>query len=178
MRKILAFVAPLSVGACVGPPPVAVAPPVAPPTATIQRPAPLPSSRYTGDWRDWPVTAGTWVYRQDARGSVALFGVPGADADVTLRCDRQARAIYLSRRGSAPDRAPLTIRTSTLTRQVATQPTGVTPTYMAASFNPNDVLLDAIIFSRGRFTIEQATQPTLVIPVWAEVARITEDCRS
>ncbi|MGK3796872.1 hypothetical protein, partial [Enterococcus faecium] len=54
-----------------------------------------------GDWRDWPVTPGTWVYRQDARGSIALFGVPGNDAEVTLRCDRAARALYLSRRGMA-----------------------------------------------------------------------------
>ncbi|WP_345907778.1 hypothetical protein [Sphingomonas sp. UBA4815] len=41
----------------------------------------------------------------------------------------------------------------------------------------NDRLLDAMAFSRGRFTIEQAGQPPLIIPAYAEVGRVIEDCR-
>jgi len=130
-----------------------------------------------GDWRDWPLTPGTWVYRQDARGSIALFGTPGDNAQVTIRCDRMNAAIYLSRRGAAPGNAPMQVRTSSTTRTLTTQPTGASPPYMATALTPNDPLLDAMGFSRGRFVIEQATLPTLVVPAWAEILRVTEDCR-
>ncbi|OYY75628.1 MAG: hypothetical protein B7Y43_18785 [Sphingomonas sp. 28-62-20] len=154
------------------PPPVTAAPPPA------QRPVPsVITPLYRGDWRDWPVTRGDWVYRQDGRGSIALFGPPGGDAELTLRCDRLEARVYLSRRGAAPGNAPMTVRTSSTLRSIATQPTGGSPSYMAASLDPRDTLLDAIGFSRGRFVIEQATLPVLVIPVWAEILRVTEDCR-
>jgi hypothetical protein len=159
------------------PPPVVVATAQPAPTSPPPASAPAPVPRYSGDWRDWPVTPGTWVYRQDARGSIALFGVLGADAEVTLRCDRAARVLYLSRKGAAPDNAPMVLRTSSVTRSLASQPTGATPAYMATALNPADPLLDAIAFSRGRFIIEQAILPTLVIPAWAEPARVIEDCR-
>ncbi|WP_225883406.1 hypothetical protein [Sphingomonas aliaeris] len=127
------------------------------------------------DWRDWPYTPGDWVYRQDARGSIALFGVPGADAQFTIRCDRQAGAIYLSRAGAA--NAPLQVRTSTLLRSLAAQPTGGTSSYVAAVVTPRDTVLDAIAFSRGRFVVQQAGATTLVLPSWAEIGRVVEDCR-
>jgi len=127
------------------------------------------------DWRDWPLTPGDWVYRQDARGSIALYGQRGMDADLTLRCDRAARQLYLSRRGDAA--ATVTVRTSTLLRNLAMVPTGGTPPYVAIAINLRDSLLDAMGFSRGRFVIEQAGQPPLVIPAWAEIERVTEDCR-
>ena len=41
----------------------------------------------------------------------------------------------------------------------------------------NDELLDAMAFSRGRFVIEQAGAPTLVVPAYPEVGRVIEDCR-
>ncbi len=117
------------------------------------------------------------MYRQDARGSIALFGLPGADAQFTIRCDRIAGQIYVSRKGAAPGNAPATFRTSSTLRTLAMQPTGGTPAYMALTLFPRDPLLDAIGYSRGRFVIEQATMPVLVIPAWAEVLRVSEDCR-
>ena len=153
------------------------APPrVPPPVVAPLPPAPPPAPRPATDWRDWPVTPGTWTYRQDARGSLALFGEPGGDALLTLRCDRSARAIYLSRAGTAP--APMTLRTSSTVRALVVQPTGGTPPYVAAALRPGDPLLDALGFSRGRFTVEQPGTPTLVVPAWAEVERVTEDCRA
>lgn len=136
-------------------------------------PAPGPS----GDWRDWPLTPGTWVYRQDARGSIALFGAAGADADVTLRCDRLQRMVYLSRKGAAAGTAPMTIRTSSTLRTLPSQPVGGALAYMAVALSPNDTLLDAMGYSRGRFIIEQPPLPVLVVPAWAEIERVTEDCR-
>lgn len=139
-------------------------------------PAPAPAAPPAGgDWRDWPVTPGDWVYRVDGRGTIALFGVPGGDALLTLRCDRQATMIYLSRQGTGT--APLTLRTSSAARVLAVRPSGGTPTYVAVAIAPRDAVLDAMAFSRGRFTVEQAGAQTLVVPAWAEVARVTEDCR-
>lgn len=158
-------------------PPATPSPSATPIPLSTPSPAPAPAPAYRGDWRDWPLTPGNWVYWQDARGSIALFGVPGADADFTIRCDRIAGLIYVSRKGAAPGNAPLTIRTSSSLRTLAMQPTGAMPAYMALSLFPRDPLLDAIGFSRGRFVLEQATLPVLVIPAWAEVLRVSEDCR-
>jgi hypothetical protein len=134
-------------------------------------PVPEPGS----DWRDWPLTPGEWRYRRDARGAVALFGRAGADAVLTLRCDLAERRIYLSVSGTAA--TPLTLRASTTARAVPVQPTGGTPPYAAAALAPTDPLLDALAFSRGRFIVEQAGRPTLVVPAHAEIGRVTEDCR-
>jgi hypothetical protein len=158
--------------ACV---PQPAAPPPAPPPAPVSRPAPPPVMPASSDWRDWPLTPGTWSYQRDARGSVASFGPVGSDARMMLRCDAGRRQIFLSVAGSIP--APLTIRTSSLSRSVPVKPTGGTPPYVAAALAPRDGLLDAMGFSRGRFVVQQSGGPTLVVPAWAEIERVTEDCR-
>lgn len=146
------------------PPRPAAPPPAAPP------PAPL-----AADWQDWPVTPGTWRYERDARGSRALFGMPGADARAVLRCDRAERRMFLSRAGTAA--TPITVRTTSTTRSLAARPSGATPPYAAVALSPTDPLLDAIAFTRGRFTLEQAGTAPLVLPPWSEVSRVIEDCR-
>uniref|UniRef100_UPI0035C99D06 hypothetical protein n=1 Tax=uncultured Sphingomonas sp. TaxID=158754 RepID=UPI0035C99D06 len=167
------LLAPLfAIAGCVSAPQLVPAP--RPPVAT-PRPVPALPAPQAADWRDWAVTPGDWVYRVDARGSIAVFGTPGADALLTLRCDRQTDMVYLSRQGTAV--APLTLRSSSLARSLSVQPTGGTPAYVAAALAPRDPLLDAMAFSRGRFLVEQAGMPTLVVPAWAEVGRVTEDCR-
>jgi hypothetical protein len=118
---------------------------------------------------------GTWSYRQDSRGSVALFGMVGQDAELSLRCDRTRSRVYLSRRGEGA--GPLTIRTSSATRALNAAPTGGTPAYLAVEFAVRDPLLDAIGYSRGRFAIEGAGLPPLAVPAWAEMLRVVEDCR-
>ena len=40
-----------------------------------------------------------------------------------------------------------------------------------------DPLLDAMAFSRGRFVVEQPGQAPLVLPPYAEIGRVIEDCR-
>jgi len=167
----------LAVAGCVAPAPrpqpSRPAPAVSRPAAPLP-PAPKPAA---SDWRDWPLTPGDWVYRQDGRGSIALFGPRGADAVLTLRCDRAANTLYLSRQGFAPAAVALTVRTSTLLRTLSAAPTGGTPPYVAVALQPRDPLLDAMGYSRGRFVVEQAGAPTLVLPAWAEIERVTEDCR-
>jgi hypothetical protein len=161
----------LAATACVpGAPPPAAPPPRPVPLPTVAAPAPA-----AADWQDWLWTPGTWSYARDPRGSRALYGPPASDALVVLRCDLSTRAIYLSRAGSVT--APFTVRTTTVTRQLATQPTGGALPYVAAALVATDPLLDAIAFSRGRFTIEQPGTTPLVLPPWGEVGRVIEDCR-
>ena len=172
-RLLAALAVIVSVAGCVGPPPT---PAPAPRPAVIPTPIRAPVVPPSGsDWRDWPVTPGDWAYRMDARGTIALFGTPGGDALLTLRCDRQTNTVYLSRQGAAS--APLTLRTSSTARVLNVQPTGGAPAYVAVAIAPRDPLLDAVAFSRGRFIVEQAGAATLVVPAWAEVGRVTEDCR-
>ena len=180
MRALLILAMTLALASCVSPtaPPRPAPIPVPVPTYTPPPPRPTPTPTPVGpDWRDWSVTPGDWVYRQDGRGSIALFGERGTDAVVTLRCDRAANTLYLSRAGLAAAAVPMTIRTTTEARTLSSAPTGGTPPYLAVSIMPRDSLLDAIGFSRGRFVIEQPGYPTLVLPAWAEIERVTEDCR-
>lgn len=158
-----------------------VVPPAPQPAAPVPPPAPVPATpappppAFGGDWRDWPVTPGTWAYRQDGRGSIALFGRRDTDADFTLRCDRLARQLYLSRRGATPGQ--MTIRTSSTARSLNAQPSGGTPAYMAVALPVGDSLIDAMGYSRGRFIVETPPMAPLVIPAWSEVLRVVEDCR-
>ena len=119
--------------------------------------------------------AGSWVYSQTSQGSEASFVSASAMPQLTLRCTRATRRITIAKPASAA--APfLTVWTSAQTRALpasfnpATQRlTGEVPGY--------DPLLDAIAFSRGRFGVSVVGQPALVVPAWAEAARVIEDCR-
>ncbi len=170
LLRVLPATALLFAAGCVAPPRAPTPVDVPRPTPTVSLPAPAPV-----DWQDWPRTPGTWTYQRDARGSRALFGTAGQDALAVLRCDQGERRIFLSRAGSAA--APFTIRTTSTTRNVPAQPTGGTPPYVATAFTPGDPLLDAIAFSRGRFVIEQTGASALVLPPYAEIGRVIEDCR-
>jgi hypothetical protein len=179
MRRSSVF-ASVSVGAlllagCVAPsqPPPRPAPPVALPTpAPAPAPAPPPPPA-SADWRDWPLTPGSWSYRADAQGSVASFGMSGAPAELTLRCDRARSRIVLTRNGLASAPA-LTIRTTSIARTLSVSPatTGAT-----ADIAARDALIDAMGYSRGRFVVQGSGIPTLVAPAWAEILRVAEDCR-
>jgi len=144
-----------------------------PPTA-IDAPKPV---RPTGEWIDWPLAPGTWVYRTDARGSLALFGPAGANATMTLRCDKSRGRIYLSVNGSGHSGTFL-IRTSSTMKAFEPVQVSNEPPYVAAEIMPRDAILDAIAYSRGRFAIEVGGLPPLAIPNWNEISRVVEDCRT
>jgi hypothetical protein len=71
----------------------------------------------------------------------------------------------------------MTVRTSYSARNLPLSIAGQPPQPFAA-VAANDRLLDAMVFSRGRFTVEVPGTPMLVIPAWPEPARVVEDCRS
>ncbi len=169
MRHVLAFASLAILAACarvVPPAPQPAAP--APVPAPAPAPAPPPAS---SDWRDWPLSPGGWSYRQDAQGSIASFGQAG-DPAFTLRCDRSRRQLHLTRRGAAA--GTMTVRTSSTARSLTT---GEAPEGVSAALPASDPLIDAMGYSRGRFIVEAAPLPPLVVPAWAEVLRVAEDCR-
>ncbi|MBO9713178.1 hypothetical protein [Sphingomonas sp.] len=160
------------------PPPQPAPAPLPPPRPAPQpAPAPAPTPPLAADWRDWPATQGTWAYRQDARGSIALFGQVGSDAELTLRCDRERGQLYLARRiAPGTGDARLMIRTTSLARTLDAAAVG-DGVYAAATLATRDALLDAIAYSRGRFAVEGGGLAPLAVPAWAEIGRVVEDCR-
>jgi hypothetical protein len=162
----------LGLAACIAPPP--------PPAAKIVSAPPLlaspPPQPLTGDWNDWPFTPGNWTYRRDGRNSIAQFGAPGRNATINFRCDAQNRRVTLSREASAPG-ARMVIRTSSMTKTMAATASDANPAYLAADIATTDPILDAMAFSRGRVLVEMERQQPVILPTWAEIARIVEDCR-
>jgi hypothetical protein len=169
----------LGVAGCVSPivPPPPAAAAVAAPPAQMTVATPLPAN--VGEWRDWPLTPGDWVYRQDSRGSLALFGPKGQDALFLIRCDTGAHRVFLSRSGALADgeTSRMTIRATTGTQSYKASGTGGKPAYVASEVTARDPQLDAMSFSRGRFIVSVQGVRDLVVPAWPEFARVVEDCR-
>lgn len=174
MALIVSAIAVLSLAtSCVAPQrvPVAVVRPVrvaAPPPPAA--PAVLPT-----DWRDWPQTPGDWRYSGGPYGSIAEFAQSGARV-FNLGCDRHSRQVTLTSE-QAIGAPTMTVRTTSLTRTIAVVVGGHPPRGGSAPLAANDPLLDAMGFSRGRFVVEQVGAAPLVLPAWAEVERVVEDCR-
>ncbi len=174
---------------CVGPPtdaPASTRPARARP-APAPRPAPTPAPTLTPApppatpvaaataWADRPLTPGNWTYRPEPGGSVALFGSP-AQPLLTLRCDRASRRVILTRAGAG--QGAMVIRTSYgAVSWPATAQGGAQPALVAARA-ASDAVLDQMAYSRGKIGVEAQGAAPLVLPAWAEIARVVEDCRA
>lgn len=168
MRTSISIAVLLLLAGCATPGPAPIvkpAPVVTPAPPPTPAPAPL-----AADWNDWPYTAGDWRYLQQPGSSAASFGA-GMEARLTLRCDHFTHRVQFI---GVLD-AAVTVRTTSMTRTIAPTRVAGNPPY-AVMLAANDPLLDAIAFSRGRFVVEQGGQP-LVLPPYAEVGRVIEDCR-
>jgi len=165
----------LALAACV---PSSDAPASVPPPPTV-RPAPAPpppppQAPVSDNWMDNPATPGDWRYAaQGTRSEASFWSAAGAPL-ARLRCLADSRSIVLSLPESGAPRPLVTIRTETATRTIAAQPGGRETLVPLA---PGDPLLDAMALSKGRFAIEAEGLPTLLLPSWAEVTRVIEDCR-
>ena len=95
---------------------------------------------------------------------------------ISFRCDAENRRITLSREASAPS-ARLVIRTSSMTKTLAATRSEANSAYLTADIATTDPILDAMAFSRGRVLVEMEGQQPVILPSWAEIARIVEDCR-
>ena len=166
LLRLIPLAATILVSACI-PATQPASPPPPPAPAAPTPPPPAPTVALGPDWRDWPLTPGTWRYTRQAGGSIANFGT-GTPA-LTLRCDAATRRITLVRAGAQAGTA--TIRTSSTTRPLPLQSGGT------AVLAAGDSLLDAMAFTRGRFVLERPGTPPLVVPAYAEIGRVIEDCR-
>ena len=118
---------------------------------------------------------GAWTYAKTADGSEATFVGASALPQLILHCTRATRRVTISKPASAA--APyLQVWTSSTARNL---PAGFTPATvrLSATLAAFDPLLDAMAMSRGRVGVGVAGQPALVVPPWAEIGRVVEDCR-
>ncbi len=158
MRRVGGLTALLLVAACAAPP-APPAPAASPPSSL---PPPPPSAL---DWRDLPLSPGDWSYAD----AVATFAWDGVVL-LRLRCDRAARVVEIEQpRGIAGAMKLITSYGAT----DLPAPQGA-----LARVPAGDPLLDRIAFSRGRFSVQASGAPQLVVPSWAEVTRVIEECRS
>jgi len=140
--------------------------PLPPPSAA---PAPPPPSAAAQDWRDVSLSPGEWSYRAAAGGSEASYGPADGAAGFVIRCDQAGRQVVLERR-PAGSPGGMTLRTSFGLYAL--------PAAAPVTLPASDPILDALAFSRGRFSVEAPGVPILVIPARPEAARVVEDCRS
>ena len=155
----------------------APAPRPAPAASPAPAPAPAPATPVASSvaWADRPLTPGNWSYSAEQRGSIARFGPP-AQPLLTLRCDLASRRVILTRYGAG--QGAIVIRTSYgAVSWPATAQGGAQPALVAARA-ASDGVLDQMAYSRGKIGVDASGIAPLVVPVWAEIARVVEDCRA
>lgn len=152
---------------CAPPPAVQAPKPIA-----SHRPAPPPPpATPPANWRDAPLTPGSWEWSRTPTGSLATF----AAGQFVVRCNTAQQSVTLLRAAAGSGgQVPMSITTTQGTRAVLANPSEGT---VAVTLPARDPVLDAMAFSRGRFAIAAPGSPTLILPSWTEVSRVIEDCR-
>lgn len=149
-------------------------PPPAPVPSVAPLPRPIEPARPAEDWRDRPITEGTWSWRKDGTRSVASFA-RGNYQLFSMTCDPAARQVTL--RSAMLNISSLAITTTSVHRVLpARADETVRPMMTSAVLSARDPLLDAMAFSRGRFMVS-ALGNADYLPSWPEVSRVIEDCR-
>ena len=135
-----------------------------------------PSSLNAEDISTATPLAGSWSYAPASDGTEATFADASGSPQLFVHCTRASRRIAISKPAGAAAPA-ISVWTSSLQRSV---PAGFNPATgrLTIDLATHDPLLDAIVFSRGRVGFTLGTQPPLVVPPWAELARVIEDCRA
>ncbi len=129
---------------------------------------------------DAALTPGAWIYQDfgPGNGKRALFADPGDSFYFSLTCVTQPNGpeILFTRTGRPAKRdLAMTIRTETAQRVLMARQ--ATPAIIAVAVPASDRLLDAMALSKGRFAVEVEGEAPLILPSWAEVSRVIEDCR-
>jgi hypothetical protein len=121
--------------------------------------------------------SGNWIYSSSDTGSQALFRDSASQRpQLTIRCSRPTRHVTIAKPASAA--APfLFVWTSSLSKSFSATFDPATA-QLSATLESTNTLLDALAFSRGRFGVSVPGAPALVLPAWAEVGRVIEDCRA
>ncbi|RNJ63348.1 MAG: hypothetical protein EDM03_02720 [Porphyrobacter sp. IPPAS B-1204] len=174
----------LALAACV-PATTAPAPapaPVARPVPAPARPAPAapPTVSPNTTWIDAPLTPGAWIYQDfgPGNGKRSLFSDPDNTYYFSLSCATGPDGVQVQfdRTGTPSKRyLEMTIRTETAQRALTGERFG--SQMIIAGVPASDPLLDAMALSKGRFAVEVEGEATLILPSYAEVSRVIEDCR-
>ena len=122
-----------------------------------------------------PVSPGAWTYRAVSGGSEATFVDSTNTARIVVLCSTVTRLVTISRISTAPA-ATLSFWTSSVTRDLPAR-FDANARRVITQVAARDPLLDAMVFSRGRFAISMPGSPALVVPAGTEVAHVVEDCR-
>jgi hypothetical protein len=119
---------------------------------------------------------GNWNYASQPGGSEATFVTASNQAQLAITCARGTRRVTISKpaTGAAPF---ILVWTSALMRNLPSSYNPATAR-LSATVSAFDPVLDAMAFSRGRIGFSALNQAALVVPAWAEVGRVVEDCRA
>ena len=119
--------------------------------------------------------AGGWAYSSTGEGSEATFSNGSGATQLTVRCTRSNRRISLVKPAGS---ASPTLWVWTSSQQKSLPATyDATAARVTAELGAYDPLLDAVASSRGRIGFSTSGVAALVVPPWAEVGRVIEDCR-
>jgi hypothetical protein len=122
-----------------------------------------------------PPVGGNWSWAQTADGSEATFTDAYSRPQLVIHCTRVSRRVTISK--SAAGAAPLLgVWTSSQSRNLPATFSAASRR-LSASLPAFDALLDAIATSRGRVGVSVSGSAPLVVPPWAEIGRVIEDCR-
>jgi hypothetical protein len=142
-------------------------------TATTSAPAVAPAAI---DLSTAPPIEGSWAYSTQTGGSEAAFVNASNQPQIAITCARATRQVTISRAATGAA-AYIVVWTSAQTRNLPASYNPATAR-LSATVGAYDPLLDAMAFSRGRVGFSALNMPTLVVPAWAEAARVVEDCRA
>lgn len=145
-------------------------------TAASSLHAQTPGVTATVDYSTATPLEGNWTYVTLPGGSEATFANSTAQPQLSVTCSRPTRQVTLSKPASGAAAAFISVWTTGQTRNL---PSSFNPATgkLSATLAAFDPILDAIAFSRGRVEVSVPGQAALVVPSWAEAARVIEDCR-
>jgi hypothetical protein len=119
---------------------------------------------------------GSWSYAATSDGSEATFVNVGGAPQLWVSCTCSTRQVSIAKAATAA--APfIAVWTSSQSRSI---PASFNPTTvrLTIQLGASDSLLDALSNSRARLGFTVGSEPPLVVPAWAEPARVIEDCRA
>lgn len=118
---------------------------------------------------------GNWTYAGTSDGSEATFSNSSGQPQLTIRCTRSTRRVAILKAASSASPSLWIWTSSERISLPATYDSSTSR--VSIELGAYDPLLDAIASSRGRIGFSSSGLETLVVPPWADIARVIEDCR-